>query len=640
MEIIKSMKKTMGKSTVFIWVMIIMLTASSICANEAKAAVTLDSLMAQYVGTTWDGSYQGAIQCKGFAAMIWNKLYGIKYIGAYDAQKYYIPNVSGGYEIGRLNFNQMSQSAATSLLKRGQAGDFIQVRRRGKTYGHSMIYVSQDSTGIVAFDCNSDGRNGVKKYHITWSSFYSKNSAMSMYRAYNANVNPNTNTIVPTIKYSIDNVKITYIDSDKITVAWSTTNLPRVCMVVTAGDQSWKTPYATGSSFSATFNRSSIPNCPSIVQILLYGYSNISGAGENETVHRVTYNASAGYVAFPVREDKSWSESVPNKMLSSGNFRGWVISDTSPISSVEVAINGTILKASLFTRDDVSSAYPDYKYVKGYNLDITPYFVKDGSNIYSVKAILANGKSITVTSGSFTASKVECLFDPVFFKARYSEIPAVKKLTSDKQLEQYFYEHMNTKVDGEYLVPSMVFNPTYYVNSNYDLKEQGWKSAMEIYDHFIKYCMKAGKGEFRATSPWCSLYYMHNTYGDLKDMSAEKLLNWAATYGLKLDQRLLAPTNQARAFRKFYQISEYAALNPDLIQTYGQPAMLSDFSKTGAQKYWNHLFTYGINENRRTSKSFNIAVYRKNAELDSQASAWTVLQHYCNVGYSKGIKTK
>ncbi len=29
-------------------------------------------------------------------------MYGVENIGTYDANKYYIPKVSGGYEIGRL----------------------------------------------------------------------------------------------------------------------------------------------------------------------------------------------------------------------------------------------------------------------------------------------------------------------------------------------------------------------------------------------------------------------------------------------------------------------------------------------------------------------------------------------------------
>ncbi len=181
-------------------------------SEKAEATSSLQSLMDQYVDKYWTKSggpaysdsdslnYHGAIQCKGFAAMIWNELYGVTYIGAYDSQKYYIPSVSGGYEVGKLNFNQMSQSAATDLLRRGKAGDFIQVRRRNKKYGHSMILVSVNGGGITVFDCNSDRKCRIKKYDVSWSDFYSKNSAMSLYRAYYSDNVPSP----PTVTYNED----------------------------------------------------------------------------------------------------------------------------------------------------------------------------------------------------------------------------------------------------------------------------------------------------------------------------------------------------------------------------------------------------------------------------------------------------
>ncbi len=152
--------------------------------STMHAATSLDKLIAAYVGTTWNGYYYGT-QCKGFANYIFYKLWDVKHIGAYGKDIYDIPNPPGAYEVGRLNFNSMSRQGAKQLLSKGLPGDFIQVRRRGKSYGHSMILVNSDSQGITVFDCNSDGRNGVKKYYVTWQQFYNKNSAMSLYRANN-----------------------------------------------------------------------------------------------------------------------------------------------------------------------------------------------------------------------------------------------------------------------------------------------------------------------------------------------------------------------------------------------------------------------------------------------------------------------
>jgi hypothetical protein len=153
-------------------------------AETNDVSARLQALIDTYVDTTWNGYYYG-IQCKGFANMIFSNLFGV-YIGPYDsATKSYIPNPNGATEVGRLTTKTMTEAGAKNILLKGQPGDFIQVRRRNKTYGHTMILVGTDSNGITVFDCNSDGKNGVKKYDITWSQFYNKNSAMSLYHANN-----------------------------------------------------------------------------------------------------------------------------------------------------------------------------------------------------------------------------------------------------------------------------------------------------------------------------------------------------------------------------------------------------------------------------------------------------------------------
>ena len=157
---------------------------TSTSSTTSAVSQRLNSLMQRYVGTRWTGKYYGS-QCKGFANLMFKELFGVTFIGAYDSSKYYIPNPSGATEVGRLSFNQMSESNAKNLLLKGQPGDLIQVRRRNKSYGHTMILVSSDANGITVFDCNSDGNCGVKKYYITWQQFNQKNSAMSLYHATN-----------------------------------------------------------------------------------------------------------------------------------------------------------------------------------------------------------------------------------------------------------------------------------------------------------------------------------------------------------------------------------------------------------------------------------------------------------------------
>ena len=192
------------KCLLIIAVFIILGSINVSAANTNSVEAKINSLMNTYVGTYWtkdgkpssnyqDSKYYYGWQCKGFANYVFNEIFGKGNIGSYDGNKYYIPNPQGAYEIGRIwNFSQNATGVVSELLKKGMPGDFIQVRRRGKDDGHSMIVVSVNNDGIKVFDCNSDGKCGVRSYDISWSSFTSKNIGLSLYHATNY-----PNTIMP-----------------------------------------------------------------------------------------------------------------------------------------------------------------------------------------------------------------------------------------------------------------------------------------------------------------------------------------------------------------------------------------------------------------------------------------------------------
>ena len=201
------MKKKVRKLRECLLIIAVFIILGSInvsAANTNSVEAKINSLMNTYVGTYWtkdgkpssnyqDSKYYYGWQCKGFANYVFNEIFGKGNIGSYDGNKYYIPNPQGAYEIGRIwNFSQNATGVVSELLKKGMPGDFIQVRRRGKDYGHSMIVVSVNNDGIKVFDCNSDGKCGVRSYDISWSSFTSKNIGLSLYHATNY-----PNTIMP-----------------------------------------------------------------------------------------------------------------------------------------------------------------------------------------------------------------------------------------------------------------------------------------------------------------------------------------------------------------------------------------------------------------------------------------------------------
>lgn len=204
----------------------------------------------------------------------------------------------------------MNISNARELLSKGLSGDFIQVRRRGKSYGHSMILVSRDSGGITVFDCNSDGKNGVKKYYVTWQRFYNKNSAMSLYQANNNNGSAaSTFPSAPSSanQSSLPSITDVGIDSiDYLHVSFHfTANNARMARVVIESRNTGKSITRDNTSglgrVSHEFNVSEFPGTTEM-NILIYAYTSTNGG--NEVLHRILYGNIPGVVQLPQGDEQ------------------------------------------------------------------------------------------------------------------------------------------------------------------------------------------------------------------------------------------------------------------------------------------------------------------------------------------------
>lgn len=262
------------------------------------AGTPLTTLIQQYQGTKWNDYYYGK-QCKGFANLMFYKLWDVKYIGPYHpTYKYYIPSPSGAYEVGRLSAKEMSVQNVKKLLSQGLPGDFIQVRRRNSSNAHSMILVSTDANGVRLFDCNSDGKNTVKCYYQTWQQFYNKNRAVSLYRAYN-NASTPTPTPAPVTRPSITNVGIDSISSKHITFHFTAKNAGLAKVVIESRNtgQSLSYSYTSGLDYvSHSFYTGKLPGTTEI-NLRIYAYTTTSGG--NETLHNVLYGDTPDVVKFP-----------------------------------------------------------------------------------------------------------------------------------------------------------------------------------------------------------------------------------------------------------------------------------------------------------------------------------------------------
>lgn len=167
----------------------------NIQGNNPTPSSKLQSLINEWEGKTWSNHYYSpnGIECKEFAAFVYNKLYGLTYsdVGSTSGNKYTLAYNSN--KIGcRASQSNLTTSNVRTLYQNAQPGDFIQMRRNHGG-AHSAILVSKDDNGVTWFEANADGANGIRKYRYTYDELvngvrkgnkvYWVNVAMSIYYA-------------------------------------------------------------------------------------------------------------------------------------------------------------------------------------------------------------------------------------------------------------------------------------------------------------------------------------------------------------------------------------------------------------------------------------------------------------------------
>lgn len=163
----------------------------SVYAGSNKYISKLDGMID---GSLYDGVYKvgtkytgpnASEQCKGFARTVHNKLFGYDIGSTQSKPNNYKINISTKNTklIGSVT-SKSENSDFKKLFLQGRAGDFVQMRR-SHTGSHSAILYSANSDGVVFYEANLDGANGIVKKSYTWSQLNEKNEAMSLYTAKN-----------------------------------------------------------------------------------------------------------------------------------------------------------------------------------------------------------------------------------------------------------------------------------------------------------------------------------------------------------------------------------------------------------------------------------------------------------------------
>ena len=167
--------------------------ASSVKQEDVE--LQLINLMKQYCGTYWREYYYGATQCKGFADMIADKLYGLTGgPGPYSDSRYYLPNAeSRGYKkIGILAPGDCTPENLRALFRKARPGDYVQCVRYTGTQ-HSLIVADVHTTGVTFFDCNLKGSYLCASYFYDWeeiASVFTRGFSLYRYGGYQVNTDP------------------------------------------------------------------------------------------------------------------------------------------------------------------------------------------------------------------------------------------------------------------------------------------------------------------------------------------------------------------------------------------------------------------------------------------------------------------
>ncbi|MBE6574050.1 MAG: hypothetical protein E7652_06630 [Ruminococcaceae bacterium] len=173
------MKNKVSKllSVILVVLMLMPILSTSLTSINASDDVKaqLDSVIKSYPnGSRWTASFDGGIQCYGFAKLVVYKVFGASNSGGYTYRtwKYDGTPTSGMTVIGSLT--DYSATNVKNLLSKAKPGDVLQFNT---TKQHSMIVYQVDSDGVWIYDCNWDNNCGISLRKSSFGAWNGRNSS-------------------------------------------------------------------------------------------------------------------------------------------------------------------------------------------------------------------------------------------------------------------------------------------------------------------------------------------------------------------------------------------------------------------------------------------------------------------------------
>lgn len=148
---------------------------------QASVAEKLKSLAGKNSDYKVGKVYLGLGECKGFANMIFNELFAVS-VGSTTSSKFAV-NSDPKYVFCVGTIKNITANDVRTLFDEAKIGDFVQMKRRGRTTPHSAIIYELDNGGVKFYEANMDGMNGIQTEYYSWEKLAAANDSMSVYEA-------------------------------------------------------------------------------------------------------------------------------------------------------------------------------------------------------------------------------------------------------------------------------------------------------------------------------------------------------------------------------------------------------------------------------------------------------------------------